>query len=199
LVSIKALFKENFVLAVGIGLPVVLVLLFFLAMVLPNRLVAPPQYNFLFTLDDYQRNGPPSVSVRYDVSKATLRATLFVDDKQNYSAIPRLFIFEAATQNPREIAVDLPAGPEAIPEDRLLRVDEVAGLHIDPRLTAPDGYEFRSAEYYNRGLFTELFINGRSRYQPSLVKQGAHIRINLPAGQYGYYNLRFLGWVIPRQ
>jgi len=197
--SLKAFLKENYVLVVGITLPVILVLLFFLAMVLPNRMAPPPQYDFLFTVDDYQPAGPPSVSVRYDVYQNALRATLLVNAQPNYHTVPRLFIYEVASRTVREIAVDLPVAPEDVPKDRQLRIEEVAGLYLDPRLTAPDGYEFRHSQYSGAGgLFTELFVSGGTRYQPSLVRNGATARLNLPTGRYNYYNARFLGWVIPK-
>lgn len=113
--SLKTFLKENYVLLAGITLPVALVVVFFLAMVVPSRMAPPPQYDFLFTLDHYQPATPPVVGVRYDVHRNRLRATLFVATQPNYRAVPRLFVYEVANRTVREIIVDLPAVPEEIP------------------------------------------------------------------------------------
>ena len=195
--KLPQLIKNNLVLAVGILLPVVLVIVFFLAMVLPNRLVEPPRYDFLFTIDDYQQRGAGNIRVNFDVHDGKLRGTLIVDDKQQgYQSLPRLFRYEAARRTAREIHFELPASTDEVPADRRLVMDETAGLTLDTRLTAPDGYEFRPQQYYGGGLFTELFVGHRHRNQPVLSRQGANHRINLPT-PYGYYNTRFIGWVIP--
>ena len=41
---LKNFIKENFVLVVGLALPVLLVVLFFVASVLPKSMAVPPQY-----------------------------------------------------------------------------------------------------------------------------------------------------------
>jgi hypothetical protein len=197
--SLKTFLKDNYVLVVGIALPVVLVVLFFLAMVVPSRMAPPPQYDFLFTLDGYQPGTPPVVGVRYDVYRDRLRATLIVDPQSGYRAAPRLFVYEVGRRTAREIVVDLPAAPEDVPDDRLLRIEEVADLYIDPRFTAPDGYEFHHSRYSGSGgLFTELFVSGRSRYEPALVRDGVSVHLELPTGRYNYHNAQFLGWVLPK-
>ena len=197
--SLKSFLKDNYVLVVGITLPVVLVVVFFLALVVPSRMAPPPQYDFLFTLDEYQTSAPVAVGVRYDVYKDRLRAPLFVPTQPGNRAVPRLFVYEVNRQTLREIVVDLPVVPEDMPADKRLRIDEVADLQLDPRLKAPDGYEFQHSRYSGGGgLFTELFVGGRSRYEPALVRDGASVRLELPTGRYNYYNAQFLGWVIPK-
>lgn len=198
---IKSFLKENYILVTGAVLPVILALVFFLAMVLPGQMAPPPQHDFLFTVDEYRPGGQQAVGVRYDVYKNALRATLLVGGQPNsYQSVPRLFVYEVARSTAREISVDLPVTPEQVPSDRQLHIEEVADLYLDSRLTSPDGYEFHHSLYSGGGgLFTELFVSGRSRNEPALVmKGGATVRLNLPTGRYNYYNARFLGWVLPR-
>ena len=45
--SLKKILKENLVLAMGIGLPILLVILFFLTSVLPKSMAEPPRYELL--------------------------------------------------------------------------------------------------------------------------------------------------------
>ena len=45
----KKFVKENLVLVVGLTLPLMLVLLFFVATLIPKAMGTPPQYEMLFT------------------------------------------------------------------------------------------------------------------------------------------------------
>ena len=49
----KKFIRENLVLVMGVSLPVLLVILFFLTSVLPKSLAEPPQHDLLFSVPRY--------------------------------------------------------------------------------------------------------------------------------------------------
>jgi hypothetical protein len=74
-VSNKRFFKENFVLVVGLALPVLLIVGFMLASSLPQVLSDPPKYDLVFSTTDYPTNANNiPVSVRLDVKDGVLTA-----------------------------------------------------------------------------------------------------------------------------
>jgi hypothetical protein len=71
----KSFFKENFVLVVGLALPVLLILGFMLASSLPQVLSDPPKYDLVFSTTDYPSNtNNIPVSVRLIVKDGVLTA-----------------------------------------------------------------------------------------------------------------------------
>jgi hypothetical protein len=71
----KSFFKENFVLMVGLALPVLLIVGFMLASNLPQVLSDPPRYDLVFSPTDYPPNATNiPVSVRLVVKDGVLKA-----------------------------------------------------------------------------------------------------------------------------
>lgn len=62
----KTFLKENPTIAFGLGLPLLLVLLFLLVSGIPTLLVAPPQYEVLYTTESYNYPNGVQVSVVND-------------------------------------------------------------------------------------------------------------------------------------
>src|SRR4051812_28551586 len=104
--TVKEFIKENFVLVIGLALPVLLIVLFFAASVLPKSMVPPPQYELLFT------------ETRYDQGTYPYNADLFIKDgriKARVWKLPqpggatrkKLMAYDGKTQTVREIPYDL--------------------------------------------------------------------------------------------
>lgn len=188
----KQFLKDNFVLFVGIALPLVLVLLFFLAGQFSKQTVADPQYDAVFALDYYPNNVGNPYSISVDNGNIVIKKNEMDDKNQPHIQKPRLYIFDHKTLQTRALEINL---------DNL-----VNGVVLDHDLTAlnektiiagevaPDGYRF---DYHYRsggGLFGELF--GGYRYRSNYVLRKDNRTIPLE-GPHSYYQAHIVGWVRP--
>lgn len=186
------LIRNNPTIAAGILLPLLVALFFVLATVIPRWLVAPPQYDLLFTSNDY-RPAPPAIEVRFDVVQNSLRARAY-NSVNNYQTVPRLYRFEHATDSVREIPVELPA--DGFDDGTILDIAELAGVTVSPASRAPDGYEVTNPGYRRDGLMGLLF-GRRHRSGLGIRKDGAVLDIPDYNGRRFYYgNVSFVGWVL---
>ncbi len=180
--------------AAGILLPLIIVVFFLLATAIPTWLVAPPEYDFVFTVPEHNPNRR-DVELTIDVVDNRLRARLF---KKNdyYRGIARLYVFDHETQDVREISINIPGNVDTLEDGAEIDVPEFVNRPISTSRQAPDGYEVLGPGY-RRGsnLMIELF-GGHRRYQLSIHKSGAVVEIpNLDDHSNYYYSATFLGWV----
>lgn len=189
--------KNNIVLAIGIVLPILLVIFFILASKLPRVFVDPPQYDFIFSSDHYSYHERLPVTVRFIVSDGKIRARIYKNHRNQYSAIPKLFRFEHATNSVREIFLELPGELTEIKDGSEVLISELASAVINPSRKSPDGFEFRENHGRNGGLMREVFYGRSSQNNYIIEKNGVVITIP-PAGSAYYYNLNFLGWITAR-
>src|SRR3989344_9605030 len=101
----KNFIKNNFVLIVGLALPVLLMFGFMIASNLPDVITDPPKYDLIFTVPDSSSNNPP-IALKLTVNKdGILMAQYTRSRKENYSYNPwkKLYIYEAKTQKVREL------------------------------------------------------------------------------------------------
>jgi hypothetical protein len=197
------LIKNNPALAVGIGLPVLVVLFFALASLIPTWLVAPPQYDALFTLEipNYITHEAADGETKFEVLGGQLKAYRRFDEKHmNTGAHTQLYIFDARTLKARGISLP----PTSIPSDadkdwHEMTVPDTQSLTLDPSPVAPDGYEFHDRFGQGPGLWP-LYGSVSDRNGFSIGKSGRDIRVMVPnATFYGNNGLRFLGWVVKVQ
>jgi hypothetical protein len=192
----KDFMRDNLMIVVSVALPLVVVVLFALATLVPNWLVEPPQYNFLMAADGPGYGGELPVRLEFVVTDGALALRAFKLPEGARAYAPRLFEFEAGAQTVREIEVHLPEDLAALGDGAPIALPVLAGRRVDRGLEAPDGYVFERRETGGGGLFTGLFGASRGRYAARLRKDGAVVRIHAPIEGPGYdYNLRFLGWV----
>lgn len=198
----KSFLRENPTIVFGLGLPLLLVVVFLLVSGIPALLVAAPQYDVLYATGyyDYQ-NG-----VRISVVERQVQVT-YQGKAQGYPK-PHIWRYNPKTGAVREVAIIFPtavisaekkqaAGVDVLPPI-LLEVPDLKGLKVDSSSIAPDGYEFRAGSgRYSRSVFTELFYASRNRHQAVLTKSGRSIRLPNSAEQYYSRNTRFIGWVLP--
>ena len=110
----KRFFKENFVLVVGLALPVLLIVGFMLASSLPQVLSDPPKYDLVFATTEYPPNASNiPVSVRLVVKDGVLKAqyvrTSAPPGGYAYNTWKKLYVYEAKPRAVRELAFGVPA------------------------------------------------------------------------------------------
>jgi hypothetical protein len=197
----KSFFRENPTIAFGLGLPLLLVVVFLLISGIPALLVEPPQYDVLYATEYY--NYPNGVQISVVNQKIQV---IYQGSSQGYQK-PRLWRYSPKTGAVKEIAIMLPPGlappgqspatPEAAAKITPIEVPELAGLTIDSSSVAPDGYEFSAGlNGYSGDVFTGLFYSSRYRNDPVLTKKGRSIRLPNAANMYYSNNTRFVGWVV---
>lgn len=198
----KSFLRENPTIAFGLGLPLLLVVVFLLISGVPALLVADPQYDVLYATEYYDNQNGVQISVVEQKVQVIYQGSLKNGRK------PRLWRYDPKTGAVREIAIILP--PDLAPADAksdasreaskttLIDVPDLKGLTVDSSSIAPDGYEFSvGGKRYSGNLFGELFYSSRYRHTAVLTKNGRSIRLPDSADQYYSYNTRFIGWVVP--
>lgn len=196
---IRNFIRENLVLAMGICLPVLLVILFFLTSVLPKTLATPPQYEMLFSIIRYDYQTASSPNFEFIVHDGKLYARAGKNDSQNQARYTRkLLAFDAGNESVREIPYDTREIAKLADQAETL-LPETQGMTIDPASRAPDGYSFEGPAYGNGGLMTEVFFGGYRNQGYRVVKGKAAYKIPNTYGD-AYYagNLQFIGWIVKK-
>jgi len=202
----KAFLRENPTIAFGLGLPLLLVLVFLLISGIPSLLVDPPQYDVIYATEYYNYQNGVQISVVNKKVQVVYQGSVYNSQK------PRIWRYDAKSGAVREIAYLLPPGltppgrtqpgnnpvtPQDVSKTTLIEVPDLEGVTIDSASIAPDGYEFSvGGDRYGRNLFDGLFYSSRYRYEAVLMKKGRSIRLPNVAGQYYTGTTRFIGWVV---
>lgn len=204
----KSFFRENPTIAFGLGLPLLLVVVFLLISGIPALLVEPPQYDVVYATDYY--NYPNGVQISVVDQKIQV---VFQGGAQGYQT-PRLWRYNPKTGAVKEIAIMLPPGltppgqnlatpvqniatPGEVAKLTPIDVPDLAGVTIDSSSIAPDGYEFSAGPNgYAGDMFTGMMYSSRYRNEAVLTKKGRSIRLpNASNMNYSNYT-RFIGWVV---
>ena len=191
----KAFLKKNFLLMVGAVLPLVVIAFFILATRIPGTLTEQPQYSFLFTVSSY----PPGLDrvVRVSVREGQLVAESRERTTDSvYRENVRLYYFDAAEQDVREIPLEPPLIDTAKPGVwQAFQISELANVRLDSSLTSPDGYHFDNSYRSSSGFIPELFIGNSYRHRLVLRKKGAIVKVIPNDNAFSPYNSRFIGWI----
>lgn len=194
----KNFVKENLVLVIGLSLPILLIVIFFLATVIPKSFGTPPQYEMLFTTLKYEYETSPVYLVDFKVFNHQLVAKVKKNDNKNrnYNA-KKLMAYNAKTETMREISIDLAQAAEAGDGDVIL--EETKGLKIDAAMVSPDGYQLEGSNYGNSGLVGGLF-GGGNRNSGYRIKKGAvAYKVQTAQPDYYYNDFKFIGWIISQK
>ncbi len=186
--------RENAALLIGILMPIIVVVFFLLASYIPRLLVDPPAYDFLFA-HDYGYSNQQS-RWRYEIGldpQKQLRVRAFLTEPEKYAPRARLFRYEHATGNVREIILPSPDLEEVPESGVIVELPEFQDELIDPSVFSPDGYELLKSRRSGAD-FIGFFYRGNQRGM-ALGKNGAVIAIPANDG-YNWYSARFLGWII---
>lgn len=195
--AIGKLIRENAALAVGILLPVVVVFFFLLATYVPRWLVDPPQYDFLFTQQGQWSDDQPRWRHVVNVDADGHLQVRAIPTKENeYSWRPRLFRYEHASGDVREIRLPTPSNSDNGEDGAAVDVPEFSNTFIDSRKTAPDGYSVMDRSG-RQGELMGLFYRG-GRDDMAVSKNGAVVTVDSgPDRNRYYYNPQFVGWIVP--
>ncbi len=200
----KNFLRDNPTIAFGLGLPLVLVVLFLLISGIPALIVAPPQHDVLYATNyNHYNNAPNGFQIAVVGNEVQVN---YYGNTQAYQN-PRLWRFNPQTGAVKEIALMLPPGlapntgrpaeAEKTPTVTPINVADLAGVKVDSSSLAPDGYQFSTAaDGYSRHVFTGMFYSSRYRYQAELIKNGRSIRLPNTDGAYYGNSVRFVGWVV---
>ena len=191
----KSWIKENLVLVIGLALPLMLIVLFFVATVIPKMNSTPPQYEVLFSMQDYSGQNKQDYIVDFKVKDKQLMIKTKKADDKNYSYNrKKLMAYDAKTEVMREISIDstdFTDGAEIV-------LEETKNMTIDTTMVAPDGYLMENQSYSNNGLIGGLFGGGGRNNGYRLKKGSVGYKINSVQNNYNYNQLSFIGWVISK-
>jgi hypothetical protein len=197
----KKFLRENPTITFGLGLPILLVVVFLLISGIPSLLVAPPQYDVLYATEYY--NYPNGVQITIVNQKVQVSYQGNLISYQN----PHLWRFNPKTGAIKEVTITLPPGltpagqgaatPATAAKITPISVPDVADLIVDTSSIAPDGYEFSAGTIgYSGDEFSGLFFSPRYRKEAVLTKKGRSIRLPNAGNMYNSNYTRFIGWVV---
>ena len=195
----KNFVKENLVLVVGLTLPLLLILLFFVATIIPKALGTPPQYEMLFTTTRYDYQNPPDFDINFSVKnqKLIVKARK-VDQQQRMGYHTKLLMaYDGRTETVREISLDM-AQFAKISDGNEALLQETSGWIIDTSPVSPDGYKLDLPSYESGGLVGGIFGGGYRNNSYRLKKGSVGYRIPDTQGVYYYNQMQFVGWVIKK-
>ncbi len=184
--------KQNPTLAAGIGLPVLLIVLFTIASAIPAMFVESPRHDVLFYTQSY--SDKPIADVTLSVSGGKLKAQYRKQNNQYSNNKQNLYLYSARTGTVKQININPPDAGTDHWQD--FHIAEVSDLKLDTNLTAPDGYTFEAYRSHRGGDIGSLFLGGSYRTNgPLLTRDGRSIPLHPKSGDYYGYNAQFLGWV----
>ena len=187
--------RENLMIVVSIVLPLLVVILFALASVVPTLFATPPAHDLLLTHQAATIATESPVKISLSVQDNRLRALVVKSDGSNSDNNPRLFRYFHVSGEVREIKIPISGKLADLPEGTEIPVAELSGLRVSSAIRAPDGYEFQGYRNRGGGLMMDLFGGNRNRHSVTIAKDGAITRVRLPATDNWYNEVRFLGWV----
>lgn len=182
--------KKNPALYIGLGLPILMMLIFTGIPFIASFLVAPPKYNFIYSSRSYRSHE----TLRVDSGKLTV--DIYNEfDKPWPAPNLDLYLVDVHAKRVTKLKYGV-SNPEAlmIPphETRSFIVDGITLKSLDVSVEAPDGYKVTSN--YNDFSFP-FFFGGNRRDYLTLSKSGRVDRI--PTRDEGAWSVSFEGWVIP--
>jgi hypothetical protein len=196
--------KDNFVLVVGLTLPILLMVGFIVFSTLPRSLSDPPQHDLIFATPDYSgssNNLPVGVMliVKDGVLKAQYTRLTQAPGGGYYGGggWKKLYRYQAGPQTVRELTFGIPQDVASIEQMREDTVDATRDLTLDTTLRARDGYELENDVNRGRGLLTDIFWSSSSS-EPRLRKGASSVRLRTGDGRTSFYagNVEFIGWVV---
>ena len=191
----RAFLRKNMMIVVSIALPLLVVLFFALASILPGLYTTPPAHDLLLSFQGRSTSKTSQVRINLSVIDGQLKAVTSPLDNTYYDNYPRLFRYHHLSGEILEISIPVPDNIAELKDGTEIPIPELAGVRVSDKLRAPDGYEF-SGRRSGGGFIMEMFGGSRNRNDVRISKNGAVIRVRLPASDYWYNDARFVGWVL---
>jgi hypothetical protein len=198
----RRFFSENFVLIVGLPLPVLLMIGFMVFATLPQAVSDPPRYDLVFSTSDFNAGqGNLPVSVNFVVRDGKLHAQYVAYNPPGSYGNPwrKLYRYDAATQKVRQLSFGYPQDMNDITGTREEIVAATQDLTLDTTLEAPDGYQLSYEGYSRSGLFNDLFLGGGYSNEPRLRRGASSVGLATDDSNTAFYygDVQFIGWVTP--
>ena len=191
----KNFIKENLVLVIGLVLPLLLIVLFFVATVIPKSLGTPPQYEMLFTTTKYDYQNKPEYILDFNVKNQQLMVKAKKYDEKNYNNMSRLLmVYDGKTETVREIKIDV----SKFSDGNEVLLEETKSMSIDTAAVSPDGYMLEGPNYGGSGLMGGLFGGGYRNGGYRLKKGSVGYKVPTMQPDYYYNQVQFVGWVIKK-
>src|SRR3954453_20848124 len=121
--------RDNAHVVAAVCLPLLVVVFFVPASVIPRGVVPPPASDLLIRATHLHTPTPSRVSIDFAVRDGSVEAIVTPVPMNNYAIRTRLFVFDHATTNVREIVVNLSEHADLKEGDppRTQRVEALAG------------------------------------------------------------------------
>ncbi|OIQ97543.1 hypothetical protein GALL_204270 [mine drainage metagenome] len=194
----KKFIKENLVLAIGLTLPLLLIVLFFVATVIPKSMATPPQYEMLFTTVHYDYQNASDYQFDFSVKDHQLmvKANKSDEKNRNYNA-KKLMAYDGKTETVREISFDAAKAGAAAANGEIV-LDETKTMQVDTASNSPDGYVLEGPNYGGGGLVGGMFGGGYRNSAYRLKKGGVAYKVPNAQQNYYYNQMQFVGWVVKK-
>jgi hypothetical protein len=191
--QMKNFIKENLVLVIGLTLPILLIVLFFVASVIPKSMGTPPQYEMLFTTTKYDYQNKPEYAIDFNVKNQQLMVKAKKYDEKNYNNVSKILMaYDGKTETVREIKFDA----SKFSDGNEVPLEEIKNLNIDTAAISPDGYTLEGPNYGGNGLLGGLFGGGYRNNDYRLKKGAVGYKIPNYQADYYYNQLQFIGWIV---
>lgn len=195
----KSFLRENPTIAFGLGLPLILVVVFLLVSGIPSLLVASPQHDVLYATEYHNYQNFVQISVVEQKVQVTHHSNPENNQRSGTWQGPRLWRYTPETGAVKEIPIMLPpnTAQDEVAISTVIDIPELAGLTIDSSSIAPDGYEFSAGrDRYSGNVFRGLFYSSRNYNEAALTKSGRVVRLPNAVERYYSRNTQFVGWVV---
>lgn len=190
--------KNNIVLIVGACLPILVLILFGLATVLPAFFVEPPKYDVLFATGYFDSSNGLKFSVVNGRFEAHYHCNSFCNS--NVYSLQKFYIFNVKTRTVKEMSVPPPViMQDNKVTDQPILIPELNSLYIDTSIKSPDGYQLDLNRNDNDNMLGFLFFGSHYNSDLAMSKNGYIVVIPMSANKPLYYNLKFIGWIIPEK
>ena len=167
-------------------------IVFMLASFIPKLLVEPPQYDFIFSSDQYN-SSDSGIYTRLFIENKKLYAEVDKSKDKSYYYDKRLFRYYAKSNAVKEISISLPSLPDGSKKFKEI-IPETSTLELDKSLTSPDGFQLKRANY-NSGI-SGVFFGSRGRRDQALSRNGVNFTIPFNEGSSYRRSFFLLGWII---
>jgi len=196
---VKAFLKRNFVMVLGVSLPLLLIAVLLLVQGISRMTAARPAFPVFFVsyetyFDQHFYAFDIGDDGRLDV--AFSRPANDAGDTFNRPGDAILVLYDARSESLDTFRLKAPEDSVAGSRVELALPQAVSALAFSDQRIAPDGYRLELSGYRGGGLLRELFGGGRKSRDYRLVRDGVSFNVPDIAGSGFGQNAAFIGWVV---
>jgi len=181
----------------GVSLPIILAVLFFMAVSIPKLLVADPEFSFIYMKSEWRSNATSEVQFKHRIAngKLTIQAKKADKNTSKYRTYYIFYIFDKKTLSSREISLSIP-DDSAFEKNKWLNLEvpELQKVKLNTDETAPDGYKFTPPS--RAGVYSPLSMFWNVDTHTILYKKGRIVKVSYDETSY-FESPTFIGWILP--